>query len=68
MHSMNLHHLQAAFRVLRYLKGTLGFGFNFKINQNLNLEIYTDADFARSLIDRRSTAGICTFLGGNLII
>ena len=68
MHSLNLHHLQDAFRVLRHLKGTLGLGFNFKRNQNLNLEIFNDADFARSLIDQRSTAGICTFLGGNLII
>jgi hypothetical protein len=31
------------------------------------LEAYTDADYAGSLIDRRSTTGYCTFLGGNLV-
>jgi len=33
----------------------------------MTLEAYTDADYAGSLIDRRSTSGYCTFLGGNLV-
>ena len=28
---------------------------------------YTDADYAGSAIDRRSTTEYCTFLGGNLV-
>ena len=31
------------------------------------MEIYTNADFAGSPLDRRSTIGSCTFLGGNLV-
>ena len=31
------------------------------------MEIYTNADFAGSSLDRRSTTGYCTFLGGNLV-
>ncbi|KAK3014800.1 hypothetical protein RJ639_009131 [Escallonia herrerae] len=31
------------------------------------LEAYTNVDCAGSLIDRRSTSGYCTFLGGNLV-
>ena len=31
------------------------------------LEAFTDADYAGSLVDRWSTTGYCTFLGGNLV-
>ena len=33
----------------------------------MSLEAYTDIDYASSVVDRRSTSGCCTFLGGNLI-
>ncbi|RVW64248.1 Retrovirus-related Pol polyprotein from transposon RE1 [Vitis vinifera] len=56
-----------AYRVLQYLKGTPGKGILFKRNGGLVLEAYTDADYAGSIIDRRSTSGYCTFLGGNLV-
>ena len=39
----------------------------FKKNNTLALEAYTDADYAGFLVDRRSTTGYCTFLGGNLV-
>ena len=29
--------------------------------------MYTNADYAGSIVNRRSTSGYCTFLGGNLI-
>ena len=40
----------------------------FKKNNTLALETYIDTDYAGSLVDRRSTTGYCTFLGGNLVI
>jgi hypothetical protein len=67
MHSPKEVHLQAAHRVLQYLKGTPGKGILFKRNGGLVLEAYTDADYAGSIVDRRSTSRYCTFLGGNLV-
>ncbi|WKA05210.1 hypothetical protein VitviT2T_023189 [Vitis vinifera] len=67
MHDPKKPHLQAAYRVLHYLKGNLGKGILFKKNNTLALEAYTDADYAGSLVDRRSTIGYCTFLVGNLV-
>ncbi|WVZ15866.1 hypothetical protein V8G54_013432 [Vigna mungo] len=67
MHSPKETHLQAAHRILQYLKGTPGRGILFKRNGNVKLEAYTDADYAESIVDRRSTTGYCTFLGGNLV-
>ena len=31
------------------------------------MEIYINADYAGSFVDRRSTSGYCMFLGGNLV-
>ena len=67
MHSPKEAHLQVAYRVLQYLKGTPSKGILFKRNEGLVLEAYTDADYVGSIINRRSTFGYCTFLGGNLI-
>ncbi|XP_070668963.1 uncharacterized mitochondrial protein AtMg00810-like [Malus domestica] len=42
-------------------------GLVFSKNGNLNVEWYTDADWAGSITDRRSTSGYFTFVGGNLV-
>ncbi|XP_059638535.1 secreted RxLR effector protein 161-like [Cornus florida] len=34
---------------------------------HLRVEVYTDADWAGSVTDRRSTSGYYTFVGGNLV-
>ena len=60
-------HWQAALRVLAYLKGTPGHGLFFKRHGGLKLEVFTDADFGGSMIDRSSTSAYCSFLGGNLV-
>lgn len=67
MHDPRESHLQVVNRVMHYLKGNPGKGILFKKNDNLTLEAYTDADYAGSIIDRRSMTGYCTFLGGNLV-
>ena len=67
MHSPHKSHYYAALRVLRYLKETSGLDLTFKKIGKLNLEIYTDSDFGGSLVDRKSTTGYCTRVGGNLI-
>ena len=67
MHQPKEAHLHAVFRIIQYLKGTPGRGILFRKNQSLSIESYTDADYAGSIVDRRSTTGYCTFLGGNLV-
>ena len=60
-------HWGACKRILRYVKGTLSYGLTFKSSQLMNLEGYSDADWASNLDDRKSVSGICVFVGGNLI-
>lgn len=67
MHNPKNSHLQSAYRVLRYLKATPGKGILYRRNGTLKLECYTDADWAGAVLDRRSTSGYCTLLGGNLV-
>ncbi|RVW38197.1 Retrovirus-related Pol polyprotein from transposon RE1 [Vitis vinifera] len=49
MHDPREPHLQAAYRVLHYLKSNPGKGILFKKNNTLALEAYTDADYAKFL-------------------
>ena len=67
MHDSREIHLQAAYRVIHYLKTHLGKGILFKKTSDIALAIYTDTDFVVSPLDWRSTTGYCTFLRGNLI-
>ncbi|KAL5816220.1 hypothetical protein ACOSQ3_024598 [Xanthoceras sorbifolium] len=60
-------HMEAVFRILRYLKLTPGKGLFFKKNVSRKVEVFTDADWAGSITDRRSTSGYCTFVWGNLV-
>ena len=67
MHEPRSDHLEAVYRILRYLKGTPGRGLIFEINKHLVIDGYCDADWASCLDDRRSTSGFCFFVGGNLV-
>jgi hypothetical protein len=67
MHDSRSGHMEAVYRILRYLKGSPRKGLWFKRNGHLDVEGYYDADWASSLDDRRSTSGYCVFLGGNLV-
>ncbi|KAM2731468.1 hypothetical protein EV2_035124 [Malus domestica] len=66
MHAPREQHLQAAKRVLRFLKGSISHGVWFTKGP-VHLSAYSDADWAGCTIDRRSTTGYCVFLGSNLI-
>eukprot|EP00252_Welwitschia_mirabilis_P002409 TRINITY_DN1235_c0_g1_i6.p1 TRINITY_DN1235_c0_g1~~TRINITY_DN1235_c0_g1_i6.p1 ORF type:complete len:1428 (+),score=264.56 TRINITY_DN1235_c0_g1_i6:585-4868(+) len=67
MHDPRESHMQAVFRILKYLKSAPGKGLLFSKNGHLKIEAYTDADWAGCPDDRRSTTGYCTILGGNLV-
>ena len=66
MHTPTDLHMQAAKRILRFLKGTLDHGLWFK-KSPLTLSAFSDADWAGCVYDRRSTSGFCVYLGTNLI-
>lgn len=55
-------HLAAAKRILRYLKGTAGYGILYQKTGNIELVGYTDSDYAGCLEDRRSTSGYAFIL------
>ena len=44
-------------RILRYLKGTEDYGLWYKLEGNLDLKVFTDADWAGNIDDRKSTSG-----------
>ncbi|CAL8990138.1 unnamed protein product, partial [Prunus brigantina] len=67
MHSPSVSHRNAVDRILRYLKLAPGKGLMFSKNRDLEVVGYTDADWAGSITDRRSTSGYFTFVGGNLV-
>lgn len=60
-------HWTAVKQVLRYLKGTVDFSLHLQASPTLNLQGFSDASFADSSEDRKSTGGYCLFFGNNLI-
>ncbi|GJY26343.1 putative RNA-directed DNA polymerase [Tanacetum coccineum] len=67
MHAPLSSHLEAAFRVLRYLKNSPGSGIQINKVGNLKLRAYADSDWARCPATRKSVSGYCVFLGSSLI-
>ncbi|XP_062118913.1 uncharacterized mitochondrial protein AtMg00810-like [Humulus lupulus] len=67
MHNPLEEHLEAVYRVLRYLKKTPGIWLLFKKYEERGVEAFTDADWVGSVEDRRSTTGYCTKIWGNLV-
>ncbi|KAL5573328.1 hypothetical protein UlMin_022925 [Ulmus minor] len=61
------NHWQGVKRIMRYLKGSKDLGLHIKYCENLSLQGFSDADYANSRYDRRSTAGYCVFLGDTLV-
>ncbi|RVW40158.1 Retrovirus-related Pol polyprotein from transposon RE1 [Vitis vinifera] len=62
-----IKHWAALEQILCYLKKTPGLGILYSSQGHTRIECFSDADWAGSKFDRRSTIGYCVFFGGNLV-
>ncbi len=62
------HHIHwiGAKNLLRYLRGTITYGLRYTAG-DVRLLGYTDANWARSVVDRKSIFGCCFSLGSDSI-
>ncbi|CAM8881042.1 unnamed protein product [Rhodiola kirilowii] len=67
MSSPTVDHWKAVEQILGYLKGSPGRGIVYGSHGHENIECFSDADWAGSKEDRRSTSGYGIMFGGNLI-
>nr|GEX58770.1 uncharacterized mitochondrial protein AtMg00810-like [Tanacetum cinerariifolium] len=56
-------HLEAVKRIFLYIKGTMHLGLWFPKQTSIKTVVYADSDHAGDYVDRKSTSGICTFVG-----
>ena len=60
-------HLQVAYWVLRYLKGTPGSGLFFPTTGTPQLQAFSDSDWAGCQDSRKSTTGFLVYFGSSLV-
>lgn len=60
-------HMKAVYKVLHYLKGTIGQGLFYSATSDLQLKGFADADWATCPDTRRSVSGFCMFVGPSLV-
>ncbi|GKF94521.1 hypothetical protein Tco_0284221 [Tanacetum coccineum] len=56
-------HLEAVKRIFGYIKGTMHLRIWYPKGTDIETVVYADSDHAEDYVDRKSTSGICTFLG-----
>ncbi|GJS36207.1 retrovirus-related pol polyprotein from transposon TNT 1-94 [Tanacetum coccineum] len=56
-------HLEVVKHIFRYIKGTTHLGLWYPKGTGLETVVYADFDHAGDYVDRKSTSGICTFIG-----
>lgn len=66
MHAPTVHHFSVLKRVLRYLKFTKFYRLRYSNDQS-NVSIYCDADFANDNVSSRSITGVAAFVFDNLV-
>ncbi|GJV12326.1 hypothetical protein Tco_1353867 [Tanacetum coccineum] len=55
--------LEAVKRIFRYIKGTTHLGLWYPKGSDIETIVYADSDHAGDYVDRKSTSGVCTFIG-----
>ncbi|GJW86706.1 retrovirus-related pol polyprotein from transposon TNT 1-94 [Tanacetum coccineum] len=56
-------HLEAVKRIFRYIRGTTHLGLWYPKGTRIETIVYADSDHAGDYVDRKSTSGVCTFMG-----
>nr|GEY12327.1 copia protein [Tanacetum cinerariifolium] len=56
-------HIEAIKRIFRYIKGTTHLGLWYPKGTDIETIVYANSDHAGDYVDRKSTSGICTFVG-----
>nr|GEW28767.1 hypothetical protein [Tanacetum cinerariifolium] len=56
-------HLEVVKCIFQYIKGTMHLGLWYPKGTIIEIVVYTDSDHAGDYVDRKSTSGICTFVG-----
>jgi hypothetical protein len=67
MHDPRECHAGLIKRALRYVRGTVDMGLHIHASPQLDVRVYTDADWAGCPDTRRSTSGYCIYLGDALV-
>ncbi|GJV46409.1 hypothetical protein Tco_1430945 [Tanacetum coccineum] len=56
-------HQEAVNRIFRYIKDTMHLGLWYPKGSGIETIVYADSDHAGDYVDRKSTSGVCTFMG-----
>ena len=61
------NHLLVVKRIFRYLQGTAQYGLWYPKGKSFTLTVYTDADWASYVDDKKSTSGGAFYFGKSLV-
>ncbi|GAA0149146.1 transmembrane signal receptor [Lithospermum erythrorhizon] len=67
MHALTAKHFGLVKRILRYVKSTIELGLLITPSSDFTIQVFSDADWAGSSSDRRSTGGYVVYLGSNIV-
>ncbi|GJT42400.1 hypothetical protein Tco_0951115 [Tanacetum coccineum] len=56
-------HLEAVKHIFRYIRGTMHLGLWYPKGTRIETIVYADSDHTSDYVDRKSTSGVCTFMG-----